>query len=31
MKKMGQAAFFDPAMAFVTGPADAKSRAGGIL
>jgi len=25
MKKMGQAAFFDPAVAFVTGPADAKT------
>jgi len=25
MKKVGQAAFFDPAIAFVTGPADAKS------
>ena len=25
MKKIGQAAFFDPAIAFVTGPADAKS------
>ncbi len=24
MNKMGQAAFFDPAVAFVTGPADAK-------
>ena len=25
MKKIGQAAFFDPAIAFVTGPADAKT------
>jgi len=25
MKKLGQAAFFDPAVAFVTGPADAKN------
>jgi protein-disulfide isomerase len=25
MKKVGQAAFFDPAIAFVTGPADAKT------
>ncbi|HEX4027351.1 MAG TPA: DsbA family protein [Rhizomicrobium sp.] len=25
MKKMGQAAFFDPAVAFVTGPSDAKA------
>ena len=25
MKKIGQAAFFDPAIAFVTGPADAKN------
>lgn len=25
MKKIGQAAFFDPAVAFVTGPADAKN------
>jgi len=25
MKKVGQAAFFDPAIAFVTGPADAKA------
>jgi protein-disulfide isomerase len=25
MKKIGQAAFFDPAVAFVTGPADAKA------
>lgn len=25
MKKVGQAAFFDPAVAFVTGPADAKA------
>ena len=25
MKKIGQAAFFDPAVAFVTGPADAKT------
>jgi protein-disulfide isomerase len=25
MKKVGQAAFFDPAVAFVTGPADAKT------
>ena len=25
MKKVGQAAFFDPALAFVTGPADAKT------
>jgi protein-disulfide isomerase len=25
MKKLGQAAFFDPAIAFVTGPADAKA------
>jgi len=25
MKKLGQAAFFDPAVAFVTGPADAKA------
>ena len=25
MKKLGQAAFFDPAIAFVTGPADAKN------
>ena len=25
LKKMGQAAFFDPAIAYVTGPADAKS------
>jgi protein-disulfide isomerase len=25
MRKLGQAAFFDPAIAFVTGPADAKN------
>src|SRR5690349_5163275 len=25
MKKLGQAVFFDPAIAFVTGPADAKN------
>ena len=25
MRKVGQAAFFDPAVAFVTGPADAKT------